>query len=375
MDDHIRFDHQNLELHLLDQRFLPERESDFVCRTADDVISALQTMVVRGAPAIGVTAAWGCVLALKDAQGPDWAARLELGMERIASARPTAVNLRWGVERMRNKWRSFGGANIDQTALLTAFTHEAQTMQDEDVATCKTLGRHGATCIDDGDCVLTHCNAGALATAGYGTALGVIRAAAEAGKKISVIADETRPFLQGARLTAWELARDGIPVTVACDNACALLMSKGMVQRVVVGADRIAANGDTANKIGTFGVALLARHFHIPFYVAAPLSTIDPATPDGAGIPIEQRPDREVTHVGETRLCPKDVPVYNFAFDVTPAEYISGIITEKGVLYPPYSLSIWAALNDLNTGRSAGITNAATEDEDDAAAPAGSQTL
>ncbi len=211
--------------------------------------------------------------------------------------------------------------------------------------------------------MLTHCNAGALATAGYGTALGVIRAAAESGKKVSVIADETRPFLQGARLTAWELARDGIPVTVACDNACALLMSRGLVQRVVVGADRIAANGDTANKIGTFGVALLARHFHIPFYVAAPLSTIDAATPDGSGIPIEQRPDREVTHVGETRLCPRDVPVFNYAFDVTPAEYISGIITEKGVLYPPYGLSIWAALNDLSTGRSAGIGGAAPECE------------
>ena len=369
MDDHIRFDHQTLELHLLDQRFLPEQESDFVCRTAQDVISALQTMVVRGAPAIGVTAAWGCVLALKEAQGPDWAGRLELGMERIGAARPTAVNLRWGVDRMRNKWRSFGGANIDQSALLTAFIHEAQTMQDEDVATCKTLGRHGATCIEDGDCVLTHCNAGALATAGYGTALGVIRAAAESGKKVSVIADETRPFLQGARLTAWELARDGIPVTVACDNACALLMSRGLVQRVVVGADRIAANGDTANKIGTFGVALLARHFHIPFYVAAPLSTIDAATPDGSGIPIEQRPDREVTHVGETRLCPRDVPVFNYAFDVTPAEYISGIITEKGVLLPPYGLSIWAALNDLSTGRSAGITGAGPENGGSDAAP------
>lgn len=366
MDDHIRFDHQTFELHLLDQRLLPAQEADFVCRSVEDVVYALQTMVVRGAPAIGVTAAWGCVLALREAQGPDWAARLEQGMERIAAARPTAVNLRWAVERMRGVWLAAGGEAGDPAPLLTAFAHAAQTMQDEDVAVCKTLGRHGAACIEDGDCVLTHCNAGALATAGYGTALGVIRAAVEAGKKVSVIADETRPFLQGARLTAWELERDGIPVTVACDNACALLMSRGLVQRVVVGADRIAANGDTANKIGTYGVALLARHFHIPFYVAAPLSTIDPATPDGAGVPIEERPELEVTHMGETRLCPENVPVLNFAFDVTPAEYISGIITEKGVLYPPYGLSIWAALNDLSTGRSAGISAGPLRDEDDA---------
>ena len=212
---------------------------------------------------------------------------------------------------------------------------------------CRKISEYGLSLLHDGDGVLTHCNAGALATAGYGTALGVIRAAVEQGKRIRVIADETRPFLQGARLTAWELQRNGIPVSVACDNACALLMQKGLVQRVVVGADRIAANGDAANKIGTFGVALLARHFGIPFYVAAPLSTIDPQTADGAAIPIEERPAGEVTHIGGRRVTPVDVPVYNFAFDVTPAALISGIVTEAGVLRPSYGPAIKAALAEV----------------------------
>jgi len=360
MEDHIRFDRQNLALHLLDQRVLPEQEADIVCRTTDDVIYALQTMVVRGAPAIGVTAAWGCALALNETSGADWATQLEDILDRLADARPTAVNLRWAVERMRKCWwKAINNGCGDREALLAIFLDEAAKMQAEDVEACKTLGRFGGDCLQDGDCVLTHCNAGALATAGYGTALGVIRGAIEQGKRITVIADETRPFLQGARLTAWELHKDNIPVTVACDNACALLMSKGLVQRVVVGADRIAANGDTANKIGTFGVALLAKHFNIPFYVAAPLSTIDPGTPDGSGIPIEQRPEREVTHVGEKRLTPEGVPVYNFAFDVTPADLIAAIITEKGVLKPPYGLAIWAALNETSAAPEAeyaGIT-------------------
>lgn len=350
MDDHVRFDRNALELHLLDQRLLPEEEADFVCRCPQDVITALQCMVVRGAPAIGVTAAWGCVLALKAldiapggaGDNSGWRKHLDNSLESIANARPTAVNLRWAVERMRARWRASWDA--DRAALLDIFLREAGAMQAEDVAACMALGRHGAACLEDGDTVLTHCNAGALATAGYGTALGVIRAAVESGKRIRVIADETRPFLQGARLTAWELYRDNIPVTVACDNACALLMHKGLVQRVVVGADRIAANGDTANKIGTLGVALLARHFHIPFYVAAPLSTIDAGTADGTGIPIEERPAREVTHVGAQRMSPEGVPVYNFAFDVTPADCISGIITEAGVLRPPYGPAIRTAL-------------------------------
>ncbi len=346
MNEHIRFDRDALELHLLDQRLLPEEEADFACRTPGEVITALQTMVVRGAPAIGVTAAWGCALAAAAGdESEGWQERLTAALEDIARARPTAVNLRWAVDRLRARWRAAG--ELSRPALLELFLREAQAMQDEDVAACKTLGRFGADCLEDGDTVLTHCNAGALATAGYGTALGVIRAAVEQGKRIRVIADETRPFLQGARLTAWELQRNGIPVSVACDNACALLMQKGLVQRVVVGADRIAANGDAANKIGTFGVALLARHFGIPFYVAAPLSTIDPQTADGAAIPIEERPAGEVTHIGGRRVTPVDVPVYNFAFDVTPAALISGIVTEAGVLRPSYGPAIKAALAEV----------------------------
>lgn len=349
MDDHIRFDPESLTLHLLDQRLLPEQEVHVACRAVQDVIAALQNMVVRGAPAIGVTAAWGCALAAAEAgNGPDWRDRLEIGLETLARARPTAVNLRWAVDRLRGLWRARRDA--DQPALLALFLDEARRIQEEDVAACKALGRFGADCLQDGDSVLTHCNAGALATAGYGTALGVIRAAVEQGKRIRVIADETRPFLQGARLTAWELARDSIPVSVACDNACALLMQKGLVQRVVVGADRIAANGDAANKIGTLGVAILARHFEIPFYVAAPLSTIDPAAANGAAIPIEERPASEVTHMGGRRICPESVPVYNFAFDVTPAALIAGIITERGVLRPPLGPAIAQILASCREG-------------------------
>lgn len=354
MNSHIRFDADSGALHLLDQRLLPEAEVDVVCRTPDDVIGALKTMVVRGAPAIGVTAAFGCALAARCAvvHGGDAARRrLETDLERLATARPTAVNLRWAVKRMRGVWRAAeAGGALPLAEVQALLEREALAMQREDEALCRRLGRHGAELLGDGDCVLTHCNAGALATAGYGTALGVIRAAVEQGKRIRVIADETRPFLQGARLTAWELAQDGIPVTVACDNACAHLMSRGMIQAVVVGADRIAANGDTANKIGTMGVAILARHFGVPFYVAAPLSTIDAATPDGAGIPIEERPAAEVTHMGGRRITPEAVPVCNFAFDVTPAGLISGIITETGVLRAPYAASIAAALAGMEGG-------------------------
>ncbi len=350
MVDHIYFDVEKCELHLLDQRFLPEREEYFICRSVNDIIEALQTMVVRGAPAIGVTAAWGCVLALLDADGSNWMPHLETALEHLANARPTAINLRWAVTRMRACLQQLTNkGDVDHDALLSAFLAEAATIQREDVEICRAIGRHGGALLHDGDTVLTHCNAGALATAGYGTALGVVRGAVDAGKHIYVIADETRPFLQGARLTAWELQKDNIPVTVACDNACALLMGKGLVQCVVVGADRIAANGDTANKIGTCGVALLAHHFNLPFYVAAPLSTIDLSTSEGSSIPIEQRPEREVTHVGQVRICPEGVPVYNFAFDVTPADYISGIVTEMGVLRPPYTTSIRTAFRTKTT--------------------------
>ncbi|WP_165077444.1 MULTISPECIES: S-methyl-5-thioribose-1-phosphate isomerase [unclassified Desulfovibrio] len=348
MNSHIRFDGEAGALHLLDQRKLPEVEADVGCVTPDDVIAALKTMVVRGAPAIGVTAAFGCALAARGVAAEDTEAgrrRLEGDLDRIAQARPTAVNLRWAVERMRRAWRAAESAGpLPLPAVAALFEREALALQREDETLCRCLGRHGAALLHDGDTVLTHCNAGALATAGYGTALGVIRAALEEGKHISVIADETRPFLQGARLTAWELASDGISVTVACDNACAHLMSRGMVQAVVVGADRIAANGDTANKIGTLGVAILAKHFQVPFYVAAPLSTIDAATPDGAAIPIEERPAEEVTHIGARRITPEGVPVYNFAFDVTPGAFISAIITEAGVLRAPYGEAIAKAL-------------------------------
>jgi methylthioribose-1-phosphate isomerase len=344
MTDHIAFSTERHALLLLDQRFLPDREESFVCLTTADIIYALQTMVVRGAPAIGVTAAYGCYLAAREAgqAGEGWRQRLTKLLDELERARPTAVNLRWAVERMRDVWKSMPDASRE--ALLSAFFATAQDMHAEDIEINKAMGRHGATLIHDGDTVMTHCNAGALATAGYGTALGVIRAAWEQGKRIQVIANETRPFLQGARLTAYELAKEGIPVTVACDNAVGHLMKQGLVRKVVVGADRIAANGDAANKIGTYTVALAARAHGVPFYVAAPASTFDLTIASGEEIPIETRPDREVTHVGEHRITPENVPVFNYAFDVTPAELISGIITERGVLTAPYVDSIRAII-------------------------------
>ncbi|MCR4666131.1 MAG: S-methyl-5-thioribose-1-phosphate isomerase [Desulfovibrio sp.] len=342
--DHIVFDTETLTLSLLDQRLLPEEEKRFLCTSVDTCITALKEMVVRGAPAIGVTAAWGAVLAVNEVQGlKNWEERLQDKLSLLAAARPTAVNLTWAVRRMREL--------LDRTnpktpaEALYSCIEEAQRIQREDVAICRQLGANGSSLIPDDSCILTHCNAGALATAGYGTALGVIRAAFEAGKNIRVIADETRPFFQGARLTAWELARDNIPVTVACDNACALLMQRGRIDACVVGADRICANGDTANKIGTFGVAILAAHFRIPFYVAAPLSTIDRSLDDGSLIPIEERTPDEVTHYGTRAIVPDHVPVFNMAFDVTPNDLISAIITEKGVLRPPYTVSIKKAFS------------------------------
>ena len=340
MEYHIRYDVEQEALVLLDQRLLPVREEFFVCRTTEDIVAALVTMVVRGAPAIGVTAAWGCVLAAVEVeQATDWQPVLEKHLARIASARPTAINLRWAVERMRSLWTP----DVSPSRLVAAWRMEAAAMQAQDIAANRALGSFGAQLVPQGACIMTHCNAGALATAGYGTALGVIRAAWERDKGITVIANETRPFLQGARLTSYELAREGIPVRVACDNACALLMQRGLVHCVLLGADRIAANGDTANKIGTYGVALLAHAHGVPFYVAAPCSTIDPNTPDGTAIPIEERDAREVTHVGDAQILPDGVPVYNFAFDVTPARLITAIITEKGVLRAPYD----AAINTL----------------------------
>lgn len=348
MEHHIRFDHHAEELYLLDQRLLPGKEEFFICRNSADVCCAIKAMVVRGAPAIGVAAAWGCVLAAKEVLDKgrfgqtDWKDALDALLDRLAEARPTAVNLCWAVERMRGLWKT--GAPGSLINVLTMWRAEAAGIQSADIAVNKRMGQFGAALIESGDAIMTHCNAGALATAGYGTALGVIYAAFEQGKDIKVIANETRPFLQGARLTAYELRVSGVPVTVACDNACALLMQRGLVQKVIVGADRIAANGDTANKIGTYGIALLARAHDIPFYVAAPLSTIDAATPTGADIPIEERPPAEVRRIGCETITPEGVPVYNFAFDVTPARLINGIVTEKGVLGAPYAASIAAAL-------------------------------
>lgn len=341
MDTHILYDKEKKQLLLLDQKALPLVERTVACATVDEVAACIKDLTVRGAPAIGVAAAWGAVLAAEEAAElpeSEWRGFVDAALERLEQARPTAVNLMWAVGRMRRVMRDAPPANAAE--LAKAWLAEASAMQEEDVAANRAMGEFGATLFRDGDTVLTHCNAGALATAGFGTALGVIRAAIGQGKKISVIADETRPVLQGARLTAYELAKDGIPVKVACDNAAGLLMRKGLVDRVVVGADRIAANGDTANKIGTYSVAVLAKEHGIPFYVAAPFSTIDPATPDGDAIPIEERGTDEVACLGGSRIMPENVQAYNFAFDVTPAHLLTAIITEKGILRPPYAESI-----------------------------------
>lgn len=331
MTNHIRFDVDKNILYLLDQRALPNVENFIACENYRDVIKAIKTMVVRGAPAIGVAAAWGCVLAAEefkyDSKG------LKNALTELRNARPTAVNLAWAVDRME----AIGGDGSDLAAL---WRKEAQILQDEDIAICKKIGKNGAHLINDGDTVLTHCNAGALATAGYGTALGVIRAAYEENKNISVIADETRPLLQGARLTAYELAKSGIPVKIICDDACATIMRRGLCQIVITGADRIAANGDAANKIGTLGVAIMANYFKIPFYIAAPLSTIDTTLANGSLIPIEERDSCEVTEISGALIAPQGVTALNFAFDVTPADLIAGIITEDGILRKPYTDSI-----------------------------------
>ncbi|HSA93474.1 MAG TPA: S-methyl-5-thioribose-1-phosphate isomerase [Terriglobales bacterium] len=327
---------------LLDQTKLPTEETYVVCSTYEEVAEAIRSMVVRGAPAIGVTAAMGIALGARAADG-DHVAEFRRNFEEIcetmAATRPTAVNLFWAIERMRGKFAACSEqpvARIKQELIA-----EAQRIYVEDLAQNEAIARHGATLLPASGAVLTHCNAGALATAGgYGTALGVIRAAIEQGKKLEVYADETRPFLQGARLTAWELAKDGVPTTVISDNMAGAMMAKGKIGAVVVGADRIAANGDTANKIGTYTVAVLAKEHNIPFYVAAPFSSIDLETPDGSKIPIEQRSSREVTHLAGTRITPEGVKIENPAFDVTPARYITAIITERGVAKPPYGESL-----------------------------------
>jgi methylthioribose-1-phosphate isomerase len=303
-------------------------------------------MVIRGAPAIGVAAAMGIALGMrksKETGTKNFAAEFHKICELMAATRPTAVNLFWAIERMKRSFAAaaLAGASVDQ--IKSRLDAEADAIHDEDVASCRAMGAFGAEVVPADARVLTHCNAGALATAGYGTALGVIRGAVETGKHVTVFADETRPFFQGARLTAWELLRDGIETTIITDNMSGALMRQGKVDLVVVGADRIAANGDTANKIGTYTVAVLAREHRIPFYVAAPLSTIDLNTPDGDHIPIEERNPREVTHVGSSQLAPKGALIWNPAFDVTPHQFIAGIITERGIFRAPYSESLRSA--------------------------------
>jgi methylthioribose-1-phosphate isomerase len=331
---------------MIDQRKLPAQEVYVRCKSAADVARAIKTMVIRGAPAIGVAAAMGLALGMRKSSATGtqkFAAEFQKSCDLMAATRPTAVNLFWAIERMKRCFAEAAQAGESVDQIKDRLEREAQLIHDEDVASCRAMGAHGADVVPADARVLTHCNAGALATAGYGTALGVIRGAVEQGKRVAVFADETRPFLQGARLTAWELVRDGIPTTVITDNMTAALMRKVPIDLVVVGADRIAANGDTANKIGTYGVAVLAREHKVPFYVAAPLSTIDLNTPDGDHIPIEERNAREVSHVGSSQLAPEGASIWNPAFDVTPHQYIAGIITERGIFRPPYIESLKAA--------------------------------
>jgi len=328
-------------IRFIDQTKLPTEEAYVTCSTYEEVADAIRTMVVRGAPAIGVAAAMGIALGVRDAEG-DHVAELRREFEQIcetiAETRPTAVNLFWAIGRMKDRFEQVSEMPVPQ--IKQALITEAQRMYLEDIAANEALGRNGAVLLPTTGGVLTHCNAGALATCGYGTALGVIRAAVESGKKLQVYADETRPFLQGSRLTAWELMKDNIPTTLISDNMAGAMMRQGKIAAVVLGADRIAANGDVANKIGTYTVAVLAHEHGIPFYVAAPWSTVDLDTPDGSKIPIEQRSAREVTHIAGKQIAPEGVRVENPAFDITPNKYITAIITERGVVKPPYAESL-----------------------------------
>jgi methylthioribose-1-phosphate isomerase len=325
----------------IDQTKLPTEETYVTCTTHEQIADVIRTMVVRGAPAIGVAAAMGIALGLENSKAEtvgELKRELDQICDTMGKTRPTAVNLFWAIRRMQEKFERVRIRPIAQ--IKQDLIEESKRMHAEDIAANQAMGRHGATLMPSEGGVLTHCNAGALATAGYGTALGVIRAAVEQGKKIHVYADETRPFLQGSRLTAWELMKDGIPTTVISDNMAGAMMKQDKIDAIVVGADRIAANGDVANKIGTYTVAVLAREHSIPFYVAAPISTIDFACPDGSKIPIEQRNSREVTHIGGRQMVPDGVSVENPAFDVTPAKYIRAIITERGIARPPYEESL-----------------------------------
>src|SRR5271165_3284074 len=325
----------------IDQTKLPTEETYVTCTTHEQVADVIRNMVVRGAPAIGVAAAMGIALGVSNSKAEavgDLKREFDQICDVIGKTRPTAVNLFWAIRRVQEKFERIRIRPIAQ--IKQELIAEAQRMHAEDIAANQAMGKHGAALMPASGGVLTHCNAGALATAGYGTALGVIRAAVEAGKKIHVYADETRPFLQGSRLTAWELMKDSIPTTVISDNMAGAMMRQGKIGAVVVGADRIAANGDVANKIGTYTIAVLAKEHGIPFYVAAPLSTIDFACADGSGIPIEQRNAREITHFAGRQIVPEGVSIENPAFDVTPAKYVSAIITERGIARAPYKDSL-----------------------------------
>ncbi len=326
-------------IRLLDQRKLPLEAVYVECTTVEEAAEAIRAMVVRGAPAIGVTAAFGVALAASQAAADDPPAidrRISEACRRLGAARPTAVNLVWAVDRMSRAAAEARAAGASGIALAARLEREAQAIHDEDLAACRAIGRIGSELVPAGASILTHCNAGGLATAGYGTALGVIRGAVEAGKRVRVLAGETRPFLQGARLTAWELTQDGIATLVIADGSAGSLMRRGEVDLVVVGADRIARNGDVANKIGTYSLAVLAKEHGIPFYVAAPVSTVDLACADGDAIPIEERDPREVTELFGTRTAPLGVGALNPAFDVTPARFVAAIVTERGIARPPY---------------------------------------
>ena len=331
----------NSGVRFIDQTRLPTEEVYVTCRDYREVATAIRDMIVRGAPAIGVAAAMGVALGVRDSKAISYAElqpELDQICNTLAATRPTAVNLFWAIQRMRERAEQLSARPIEE--IRNELIEEAQRMYLADIAACEAMGRNGAALMPSSGGVLTHCNAGALATCGYGTALGVIRAAVEAGKKIHVFADETRPFLQGSRLTAWELTKDGIPTTVISDNMAGAMMKQGKIGAVVVGADRIAANGDVANKIGTYSVAILASAHNIPFYVAAPWSTVDLATPHGDNIPIEQRSAREVTHIADRQMTPDGIHVENPAFDVTPHKYVTAIITERGIAKPSYSTSL-----------------------------------
>src|SRR5690242_15719557 len=323
---------------MIDQTRLPLKEEYVTCRSYQEVATAIRDMIIRGAPAIGVAAAMGVAIGVQQASAENLDAQVKTICDTLSATRPTAVNLFWAIDRMKRLYEGLRGQPLEQ--IRARLIAEAQSMHEEDIAINRAIGEHGAPLVPDGRTVLTHCNAGALATAGYGTALGVIRAAREAGKRVDVFADETRPFLQGARLTVWELQQDGIPATLITDNMAGHFLKSGRIGCVVVGADRIAANGDVANKIGTYSVAVLARENGIPFYVAAPVSTFDLTLASGDAIPIEQRSPTEVTHVFGVHVAPEAIAAANPAFDVTPARYVTAIVCERGVARPPYEESL-----------------------------------